>query len=346
MLTLLFLLLLVLTTSLTALANSSLARHSPDFRLKIHTYSDIWTQQEVSILTEVLGSLRKYGLARVSELTSVREDILSRLVDKLRFIDAGLQLVVKSVLGMTKDFPESLLLRIDNVTLLSSNVSRLVKVVNNLYGNGELSSVDYLVVLGYIANEFKMEYVEDSETLANIGRAVEDVSRVLSKSVLSPLPEPDRLAGFPRIALFIKAREVPRPVLAAIALALLTPLAVQISYSLISRSRHTEFTHRILRISGTVVSSFTSPEDIVSAYWVAVGILSKVAPVNPWETHREYMTRLNREIKNKEVLSVFRLLTEEYEKVRFAGERGTLSREQLVKLVLSIEKEVSGKLHL
>ncbi|MEM4833302.1 MAG: hypothetical protein QW809_06385, partial [Sulfolobales archaeon] len=62
--------------------------------------------------------------------------------------------------------------------------------------------------------------------------------------------------------------------------------------------------------------------------------------INPWETHREFLSRLEKELNNRQVLSIFKTLTDEYEKVRFAGEASSLSRKQLVELVLRIADEI------
>lgn len=324
----------------TALASSSLDRHSPDFQLRLSSYGDVWTQQEVSVFEGVLGSLKRHGLVHTLRALSEQLDALSRLIGKLRLIDDRLSLMMEGILGLSKDIPESLLSRVTDLASADKNVSKLIKTINNLYASGELSSVDYLTLLGYVVNEFKAEYIEDDLTLANIGRAVDEVSLAFAKSAASPLPEPDRPGNLIGRVLLVRAPEISGLSLAVVLSAVLAPLVVQVLYIFATRPQHPKFIRKVLRTSDTAVSSLAFPEDTVSAYWIAVDILSRIAPVFPWETHREYIARLSKEPGNQRILSAFRTLTDEYERVRFAGEEGALSRKQLAELVFYIEKWV------
>ncbi|MEM2006316.1 MAG: DUF4129 domain-containing protein [Sulfolobales archaeon] len=336
----LLILLALITSSLIASASSSLDRHSPDFQYRLTSYGDVWTQNEVLALTEVLNSLKQYGVAHVS--TAVRDsgEVLNKLISKLQLVDERISLALRSLLGLSKDLPEDLSSRISNVSISSKNTSRLIKVINHLYSNGELSGVDYLVLIGHVANELKEGYVEDSETITNLRRAIDEISSIITKSTIPPLPEPDISSRYNGAVLLIKPIEVPKPVLIAILLVVLVPPATHASLSFRTRTYYSKLLRKAQLTSDLIVSSLSFPEDTVSAYWVAVGILSKVITVNPWETHREFLARLGKELKNQQVLSVFKTLTEEYEKVRFAGEVGSLSRKQLVDIVVYIANEV------
>ncbi|MEM4921835.1 MAG: hypothetical protein QXU65_02405, partial [Sulfolobales archaeon] len=181
----------LILSPLTVSARSSLDRHSPDFQRRITSYGDVWTQQEVSTLAEVLNSLKQYGVTYVSNAVSNFREALSMLIAKLQLVDERLSLALRSLLGLSRDLPEDLALKIGNVSIDSKNASRLIRVINHLYSNGELSSVDYLVLIGHIANELKEDYVEDPETFTNVRKAVEEISSIITKAVVPLLPEPD-----------------------------------------------------------------------------------------------------------------------------------------------------------
>lgn len=322
----------------TASASTSLDRHSPDFQVRLSGYGDVWTQQEVSVFEGVLINLKQHGLVHTLKTLSGQLSALSKLINKLRLIDDRLSLMMEGILGLSKDIPEDLLSRVTGLVSGDRNVSKLIKTINDLYTSGELSSVDYLMLLGYVANEFKAEYVEDDVTLANIGRAVDEVSLAFTKSVVSPLPEPNRPSSLIGRMLLVKAPEISGLALVVVLSTVLAPLVAQILYILATRPQYPKFVRKVLRTSDTVVSSLAFPEDTISAYWAAVNIISRVVPVFSWETHREYIARLSKELENQHILSAFRTLTDEYERVRFAGEKGELSRKQLADLVSRIEK--------
>lgn len=323
-----------------ASAGSSLDRHSPDFQARLSGYGDVWTQQELSVFEEVLASIRRYGLAHTLRALSGRLDALNRLAEKLRYVDDRLSSMVKGILGLSKDVPEELMSRVVGAASGDKNVSKLIAVVNDLYARGELSGADYLLLLGYVANEFKTEYVEDAETLTNIERAAGEVSLAFSKSTVPPLPEPARSGGPIGRSLLARAPESPGLAFAAALSTALAPLLAQTLYAIATRQRHPDFARKVLRTSETIVSSLAFPEDTISAYWAAVNILSRAVPVLPWETHREYAARLSRELGDQRIVSAFRTLAEEYERVRFAGKEGALSLRQLADLVLYIEKSI------
>ncbi|MEM1835500.1 MAG: hypothetical protein QXX86_03905 [Sulfolobales archaeon] len=333
-------LIVVMFFPLTVSARSSLDRHSPDFQRRITSYGDVWTQQEISTLAEVLNSLKQYGVTYVSNAVSNSREALSMLIAKLQLVDERLSLALRSLLGLSRDLPEDLALKIGNVSIDSKNASRLIRVINHLYSNGELSGVDYLVLIGHIANELKEDYVEDPETFTNVRKAVEEISSIITKAVVSPLPEPSISSKYRGATLLVKLTEVPKPIVIAVLLVVFTPLATHASLSLRTRTHYSKLLRKAQLTSDLIVSSLSFPEDTVSAYWLAVSILSKVATINPWETHREFLSRLEKELNNRQVLSIFKTLTDEYEKVRFAGEASSLSRKQLVELVLRIADEI------
>ncbi|MCX8184765.1 MAG: DUF4129 domain-containing protein [Sulfolobales archaeon] len=287
-----------------------------------------------------MKNMKKYGLASVVGALTESENTLNTLINKLRHIDEKLSLAIEVILGRSRDIPRNLIAKIEAATTSSKNVSNLVRVINELYVGGELNSVEYLTLMGYVANKFKASYIEDPQTLANVGRAVEEITSTFSSSLLPLIPEPSPSIRQGVRELFIKFYEVPRPIVMYLVVAVLLPLAAYFTYSLSSRSRYPAFVRKALRTSDLLISSLSFPEDTVSIYWLAVDILSKVVAVKPWETHREYLARLEREFSNQRVLSVFRVLTEEYEKVRYAGLASSLNRRVLVDLLFYIEKEL------
>lgn len=339
---LLSLLLALVLLPYSSSASPSLRRHSPDFQQKMLSYGDVWTREELEALAGVLKSLEQHGLAYTLRVFSVDRIALSRLLEKLSSLDERLSLAIGVLLNLSKRVPESLLDKVSSAAPLGQNASLLVKAVNNLYAAGELSSLDYLTLIGYIANEFKIEYVEDPETLANIRRVAAEVASIFDKSSLPLLPDPDRPGGSARSSLLVKAPEVSGSVLALTAFALLAPVVGHAAVILLARSRYPGLVpiRRALLAPGTVASVLTSPEDSVSAYWAAVGMLSRVVPREPWDTHREYLARVERGLGEGDALTAFRVLSEEYERVRFAGERGSLSRELLAELVLRVARGI------
>ncbi|MCS7099559.1 MAG: hypothetical protein RMH84_01800 [Sulfolobales archaeon] len=336
-----FLFLLVLPISATpAAASSSLEKHTPDFQLRLSNYGDVWTKQEIAALTEILDSVKKYGLASIEKSAVRSEDVLMRLISKLRHVDEKLSLVLEVVFGISRGIPKDLIAKVEAVAPPSRNVSDLVRVLNELYMSGELSSVEYLVLMGYVVNEFRAEYVEDSKTTENVRRAIEEAASMFSRTQLKPLPEPSLLDVRGARALFVKIYEAPGLVVVSAVVAVLLPLAVFFVHILNSRSRYPAFVRRALRTIDLAVSNLRFPEDAISAYWTAVDILSKVAAIEPWETHREYLARLEKELSNRRVLYAFKTLAEEYEKVRFASLPSSLSKKSLVDILLSIYREL------
>ncbi len=321
------------------MAEPSLRRHSPDFQQRILSYGDVWTREDVETLMEVLEGFKQRGPARLLGALPADEALLSRLIEKLALLDERLSLAVGSILGL-REVPQSLVAKIPPELLASGNASLVVKTLNRLYESGELSSLDYLALMGHLASGLRVERIDDPETLANVGRAVDEVFLVFRKSALPLLPEPHGARGVARSALFVRAPEVPGLLLAPALAVLLAPLMAYASLALLARSRYPGLIpiRRALLTPGTVASVLVSPEDAISAYWAAVGLLSRIVPRDPWDTHREYVAKVERELGSRDAVSAFKALSEEYEGVRFAGERGSLTRGQLAELVERVEK--------
>ena len=328
-----------------ASASPTLERHSADFQVKVLAYGDVWTKNEIEALTSFLDGLKSQGLGYVPEALAKYGNILTTLVSKLAQLDKIASIALASVLGVAESLPEDLSARVEMLREadINGNTSAVIKVLNDLYSSGEISGPSYLALLGYVIREFKLQYVGDNTTINNIRRAVEEISSKLARPNYIEEPEHGVVGGIP-VAL-VKLYRTPAYLLVGALLSLLAPVITQMSVSILHRSR----TFKKLGVLGIhrydlAPSSTSSPEDVVGAYKVAVDLLSRFYPLAPYETHREYLVKVSRESRSKLLTELLSVLTGEYERVRFGGQRPYLSGKQLIELLDRLEEELNSSI--
>lgn len=324
-----------------ALASPTLERHSAEFQEKVLTYGDIWTESEIEILRGFLDGLGSRGLGYISEALARYGNVLMNLITKLAQLDKRTSIALASLLGEEVDLTEDLLAKVEMLRKVGNNSSAAIKILNDMYSSGEIDGSSYLALLGHIIREFKLQHIDDSSTIDNLRKAVGEISMRLARP--SYTEEPERGVGVSVPVALIKLSQAPKYLLAGVLLSLLAPVATQVSISLLLRSRNLRrfSTLKIYR-HDLAPSSTSTSEDVVSTYMAAVNLLSRFYPIAPYETHREYLARIGRESKSKLMIELLSILTGEYERVRFGGQRPNLSGKQLIELLDRLEDELNS----
>jgi hypothetical protein len=319
-----------------------LDKHSIDLAGRLVNYGDVVSLGDLRALAGNLSRVAEAGVLSFSKLYELGRT-LSRVLEKLESVSREVALSLKSFLGVVGE-GELRVVAVRASSLVPEGSVNPIATLNQLYSKGDIGAADYLLLLGYYVRELRIDYLGDEETVANVRRALSEVSALLSGQTEGVGGAVGGLGGGRgTVSVFRGPPPLAGPATALLLVAVSVPVVIASTVELWVGRRGRVRVLRSLAYVDVGLVTTSPPDDVVRALWLAIEALSRVEPWRPWETPREYLARVTQRGAPSRVVEALRRLTEEYERVRYGGYSPSLSPRELVELLSAIEEAVGPR---